>query len=148
MNDLDRIPATMPLDSIPYVYKKCKVERVYDGDTITVTINHGFNLKAEGIELRLFGMNAPEVRGESKPDGVISREWLRKTIAPNATKFSRWGWIEGGETDYIDVQTVKVGSKTQAKGKYGRYLAVLWDGEGKNINRIMVDSGLAVIANY
>jgi micrococcal nuclease len=148
MNDVDAFPKQLPEDHLPYFYKRCLVERVYDGDTITVTIDHGFGLKVDTIELRLYGLNTPEVKGSSKPQGIISRDWLRERIAPNATKFSRWGWITDGSLNYIDLQTIKVGTKNQAKGKYGRYLAVLWHEDGLNVNWQLIDNKLAAIANY
>ena len=56
------------------------VTDVYDGDSITVDISLGFDAKLEDQKIRLFGLNAPEVRGKSRPEGLVSRDWLREQI--------------------------------------------------------------------
>ena len=147
MNDIDRFPKRLPDDHIPYFYTDCMIERIYDGDTISVMIDHGFGLKVERISLRLYGINTPEVRGVQKPDGIVTRDWLRDRLAPGA-KFDRWGWIVDGSQHFIDLQTIKVGTNAQAKGKYGRYLAMIWHKDGLNVNWQMIDNDLTVIANY
>ena len=42
------------------------VRKVYDGDTITVDIDLGFEVMLKNQKLRLYGINTPEVRGESR----------------------------------------------------------------------------------
>lgn len=148
MNDIDQFPKRLPDDHIPYFYKGCMIERIYDGDTISVTIDHGFGLMVERISLRLFGINAPEVRGAEKEQGKVTRDWLRGRLCKPDTVFDRWGYITDGSQNFINLQTVKVGKNAQAKGKFGRYLAILWDNEGVNINWEIIDRDLAKIANY
>ena len=48
-----------------YEYK-ATVTAVYDADTITVDVDLGFRSHLKKIKLRLFGINAPEVRGIEK----------------------------------------------------------------------------------
>jgi len=108
-----------------YTYR-AHVSKVYDGDTITVTIELGFNAALKGEKLRLFGINAPEVRGDSKPEGIKSRDWLRNRILNKD----------------IVIKTIK-----DKKGKYGRYLAVIYLGD-VNINDELVSNGFAVYRDY
>ena len=109
---------------------KALVTSVYDADTITVDIDLGFHIWAKAEKIRLVGINAPEVRGEERPDGLISRDWLRERIL-------------GKE---IILKTQKAGS---AKGKYGRWLGeILLPDETVSLNRQLVDQGLAQPAYY
>ena len=59
---------------------KAIVTGVYDADTITVDIDLGFNIWSRGEKIRLFGIDAPEVRGPERPEGLKSRDWLRERI--------------------------------------------------------------------
>lgn len=97
-------------------------QSVYDGDTVRLDVDLGYSTWKFNEPHRLYGINAPEVRGgsaASKARGKASRDWLRDQL-------------EGRE---IFIETLD-------KGKYGRYLAILWV-DGVNINREMVHLGLA-----
>ena len=48
---------------------KAIVISVYDADTITVDIDLGFHIWARSEKIRLFGIDAPEVRGPSARRG-------------------------------------------------------------------------------
>ena len=61
-----------------YEYK-AKIIKVYDGDTVTAVIDLGFNVSITE-KVRLYGLDAPEVRGDERPDGLISRDRLRDRI--------------------------------------------------------------------
>jgi len=108
-----------------YTYR-AHVSKVYDGDTITVTIELGFNAVLKGEKLRFFGINAPEVRGDSKLEGIKSRDWLRNRILNKD----------------IVIRTIK-----DKKGKYGRYLAIIYL-DDININDELVNKGFAVYRDY
>ncbi len=105
---------------------RAHVISVYDGDTITCDIDLGLGVWCRGEKIRLFGINAPEVRGEERPEGLSARDYLRALI-------------EGQD---ITVQTIK-----DRKGKYGRYLGIIFLGQD-NINDRLVDDGYAVHAEY
>lgn len=110
-----------------------KVTDVYDGDTITVDIDLGLGVWVHGEKIRLLGIDAPEVRGVTRPEGLKSRDWLRQLIL-------------GRE---VVLRTIK-----DRKGKYGRYLAdVLLSpgehgGELQDVAELAVASGMAVRAEY
>ncbi len=111
-----------------YEYK-AKIVAVYDADTVTANIDLGFRSHMRKVKLRLFGINAPEMRGSEKEAGRVSRDWLREQILDKE----------------VFIKTYK--DKT---GKYGRWLADIYptDDHSKSFNQIMVEKGLAVLANY
>ncbi len=112
-----------------YKYKATVVS-VYDGDTITVNIDLGFGVILQKKKIRLYGINTPEVRGEERERGLVSRDYLRELI-------------DGKE---IILETIR--DKTV---KYGRYLGIIhFDiiDELVNVNELLVTEGLAVEAQY
>lgn len=100
-----------------------KVDSVYDGDTITCTLDLGFGLRMENQKIRLFGIDTPELRGKERPEGLVSRNALQSRID------GAGGWVE--------IRTIK-----DKKGKFGRWLGEIFIGE-ENINQWLVDRGLA-----
>jgi len=101
------------------------VTDVYDGDTITCDIDIGFGIWLRKQKIRLYGINAPEVRGESKELGLIARDYLRKRILDKD----------------VELQTFK-----DKKGKYGRWLAIVYL-EEEDMNACLVNRELS-LANY
>lgn len=118
-----------------YVYE-AMVNEVYDGDTITVNVDLGFHTQAVGEKLRLFGINAPEMRGPEKGQGTITRDWLREMVLGKR----------------LLLETFKSPKGFDKKGKFGRYLVKLFleqeDGLYLDINAELVSLGLAQTANY
>lgn len=105
---------------------KAKVTDVYDGDTITVDIDLGFGITMHKQKIRLYGINAPEVRGEERDAGLITREHLRAAIL-------------GRE--------IVLNSYKDKTGKFGRFLAFIYC-DSININDQMVRLGLAEYRVY
>lgn len=100
------------------------VESVYDGDTITTDIELGFGVKLDDQKIRLYGIDAPEVRGPEREEGLVSRDALRELI-------------DGKDVIIVD----------RGKGKYGRIIAeVLLD--TINVSVWMVQNGYAEYAEY
>ena len=108
-----------------YTYKAF-VTSVYDGDTITCDIDCGFGVVLKKQKIRLYGLNAPEVRGESKDLGIVTRDKLRERILNKD----------------IYLKTLK-----DKKGKYGRYIGTVFV-DDENINEWLVENNLAVKAEY
>ena len=96
---------------------------VYDGDSITVDIDLGFNHWMLNQKIRLFGINTPEVRGLERPSGLIARDRLRELI-------------EGRD--------IILASHMDRAGKYGRWLGTIYI-DDININKLLLDEGLATI---
>ena len=108
-----------------YEYNIRKVLKIYDGDTITVELDLGFGVYKKE-KLRLAFIDAPEIKGDERPEGLKSRDWLRAKINDALEK-----------NHQLRVKTLK-----DRKGKYGRYLAVLYI-DDININQMMLEEGLA-----
>ena len=97
------------------------VRKVYDGDTITVDIDLGFDVVLQKQKIRLTRIDTPEVRGKERPQGIISRDALRSRIG------SKW----------IIIKTMQ-----DKKGKYGRWLGeIILD--DTNINDWLLSEGYA-----
>ncbi len=113
-----------------YHYKAVVIS-VYDGDTCTVDIDLGLHAWIRGEKLRLNRINAPELKGNERPKGLKSRDFLKSKI-------------EGKE---VVIETIK-----DKKGKYGRYLVEIWleekPGKFININELIVKEGFAVFKKY
>jgi len=108
-----------------YIYAGI-VRSVYDGDTITVDIDLGFNVWLRAEKVRLARINSPEIRGVEKESGEKARDWLRQAI--------------GGEK--VVIKTHK-----DQKGKYGRWIADVIH-NGSCINDVLVAKGLAKYQSY
>ena len=100
------------------------VRSVYDGDSIKVDIDLGFNTWINNMSIRLYGIDTPEIRGDERPDGLISKEFVLNRI-PIGSK--------------VYIKTIK--DKT---GKYGRYLGIIYYGDNLiNLNEELIANGLA-----
>ena len=104
-----------------YTYK-AHVISVYDGDTITVDIDLGFDTWLKNQKIRMYGINAPEMKGVSHTRGVTSRDALRSRI-------------QGQD---IIIETIE-----DKKEKYGRWLGKI-EINNENINDWMVSNHYAV----
>jgi len=103
------------------------VTGVYDGDSITIDIDLGFNNWKKNQKVRLLGINTPEIRGEERPDGLVARDRLRELI--------------------LDKEIIITSYKDKS-GKYGRWLATVFlkqDGMFENINTLLLHEGLAEV---
>jgi micrococcal nuclease len=105
-----------------YLYwYKAYVTKVYDGDSITVDIDLGFDVILKNTKIILADIDTPEIRGDERENGLISRDWLTNKI------LNKW----------ISIKTIK-----DTTGKYGRYLAYIYI-DGENINETLLKEGLA-----
>ena len=103
---------------------KAKVLYVVDGDTIDVVVDLGFNVDTRQ-RIRLFGVDTPETRtrnAKEKQAGLEAKQYVIDAIADK------------------DIQIT-----TEEKGKFGRYLAIIYYGANfkQNLNRELVNQGLA-----
>lgn len=100
------------------------VTKVYDGDTITVDIDLGFDVWLKNRSIRLSKIDTPEIRGEEREEGIKVRDIVRNIIPV------------GSE---VLLKTDK--DKT---GKYGRYIAEIWKpGELNSLNEWLLSNGYA-----
>lgn len=100
---------------------KAKVLGVYDGDTMTLLIDVGFNIFLKE-KCRLYGLDTPEIRtknAKEKALGLEARDFVRDLILKK-----------------------EVIVKTYKEGKFGRYLVDIYVNNSK-LNDILVKKGYA-----
>ncbi len=119
------------IDNYDFYIYKAVITAVYDGDTVTADIDLGFNVWLHDEKLRLSRINTPEVRGKERPEGLVSRDWLREKI-------------KGKE---VIIKTIKKKNLKEKKGKFGRYLVEIYF-DKININDELVKKGLAEYKQY
>lgn len=64
---------------------KATVVSVFDGDTIRLKLKLGFGIedhgpKGKGRSFRLYGIDTPEIRGESRDLGLAARDYVREVL--------------------------------------------------------------------
>ena len=94
---------------------------VYDGDSVTLDIDLGFNMVMHHQKIRLLGIDTPELRGEERAEGLVAAARLRNLI--------------GGKK-------VTLESHKDKSGKYGRWLGTIYL-DGVSMNQLLLDEGLA-----
>jgi micrococcal nuclease len=108
---------------------KAHITKVYDGDTVTADIDLGFNMVMRKQKLRLLGIDTPEIRGEEREKGLISRDRLSELI--------------------LDTDVCIVTDKDKS-GKYGRWLVTIYadtktDDGWINCNQLLLNENLAKV---
>jgi len=103
-----------------YIYNATVIS-VYDGDTITCDVDCGFGIILRKQKIRLYGVDTPEIRGDEKEKGKISRDKLREKILNKD----------------IVLETIK-----DKKGKYGRWLGIIHL-NNENVNEWLIKNNLA-----
>jgi len=116
----------MESPSFEYRYR-CLVSRVIDGDTVVCDVDLGFGVWVRGVVFRMYGMNAPEMKGLSREKGLASKGYLEDI-------FERSGSLGCTVVTYKD-----------KREKYGRMLGVFYVGDEMwSVNSQMIDSGMAI----
>ena len=102
------------------MYKyKARVIRIIDGDTIDALIDLGFEIKLRK-KVRLWGINAPEKRKETKKEAIEAQNRLKELLE-----------VENNEFILI----------SHGYGKFGRCLGEILTKDG-NINKKLLKEGL------
>jgi micrococcal nuclease len=115
---------------------KATVVRVVDGDTVWVDVDLGFFLR-QTMNLRLNGINTPEIRGAEREEGLKVKQFVIDTLA----------------------QCPAVVIKTYKLGKFGRYIADIYYLPGSDdpdeiltngtyLNEELLAKGFAEPVNY
>ena len=107
-----------------YEYE-CTIRRVVDGDTIDVDVDLGFGTWRCSERIRLYGVDTPECRtsdAEEKAAGLLAKKFVEDALHV------------GG--------TYKL--QTREKGKFGRFLGVIFISARTSINAALVSERLAV----
>jgi endonuclease YncB( thermonuclease family) len=103
----------------------CKIVRVVDGDTVDVDIDLGFSHWIHNERIRLYGVDTPECRtrdDEEKAAGLLAKAFVEDALHVGGT------------------YTLT----TREKGKFGRYLGVIFVSDKTSINAALVTEHLAV----
>ncbi len=119
-----------------YTYK-AEVIKAYDADTVTLRIDLGLDTFREE-SVRLARIDAPEVRGEEREAGLISRDALREKIVS---------------------KEVLIRTYRDKTGKYGRFIVeiflpytIITESSGEsgliNINDWLVENKYAEYKEY
>ncbi|MGA7837469.1 MAG: thermonuclease family protein [Ignavibacteriaceae bacterium] len=118
------------MQNVLYQYNAV-VTSVYDGDSCTVDIDLGLHTWIHGEKIRLMRINAPEIRGQDREKGLVSRNFLIELILG---------------------KKVILGTFKDKKAKDGRYLGEIWifdeEDELINVNDLLVEKGLAEYYEY
>ena len=112
-----------------YEYR-ARIVRVIDGDTVEAEVDLGFHISSR-MTMRLFGINTPEIKGDSRPQGLAARDYLTHLID-----------IHTHGTSELTIHTQK-----DATEQYGRLLATLL-ADDVNLNEALIAAGHAVVAMY
>ena len=110
-------------------YRSFPISRVvknYDGDTVTVEIDLGFNIRYQ-VRVRVEGVNTPELRGgtpETRAAGRVARDEVRSWL-------SQWKGL-------LSLHT------TCEHGKYGRVLGDIRTSTGKSLAEYILRFGYGV----
>ena len=107
-----------------------KVVRVYDGDTI----------KVENIgKVRLIGIDTPEWKGSDR-----DRYYIRQGISESTLRRIATASREYVEQNAVGKMVVLT-TDHEARDRYGRLLAYVHLPDGRLLNRILLEEGLAVV---
>jgi endonuclease YncB( thermonuclease family) len=107
-----------------YEYE-CTIRRVVDGDTVDVDVDLGWSIWRCGERIRLYGIDTPECRtrdAEKKAAGLLAKEFVEDALHVG--------------------KTYKL--QTREKGKFGRFLGVIFISDKTSINAALVTEHLAV----
>ena len=122
-----------------YCYR-ARLDRVVDGDTIDVDLDLGFGVWLKGQRLRLEGIDTPEVRGEEREEGLRSKDFVIRALQ------------EVSESGTPKPRDLIVETFKDKRGKYGRWIAIVWYQTGpetyRNLNEELVAHGLAKFTYY
>ena len=114
------------MNDLLYTYKVSQIHSIYDGDTMTVDIDLGFNMIMGKRVLRLFGIDTPELRGEEREEGLKVRDYVRELVE--------------------EVDEIYIKSHKDKSGKYGRILATVLlvkDEVVQDLNEHLLEKGMA-----
>ena len=104
--------------------RRAEIIRVVDGDTIECTIDLGLKIYKK-TKIRIFGINCPETKGDSKPAGLVSKAFTKEWFATNKE---------------FMVRTVNQGKEDS----FGRLIAEVSSMDGVSLGDTLLGLGYAV----
>ena len=107
---------------------RAKLKRIVDGDTLEVIIDVGFH-GTQTEQLRLLGVNTPEMKGASREAGLKAKQFTHEWLIQAGQSPSEWPLIVNTEKDDV----------------FGRYLATVYrTADFVSLNQALLNSGNAV----
>ena len=113
------------MENTKYHYSALVVD-IHDGDTIKVDIDLGFGITLKNQTFRFFGINAPEIHGETKTAGLKTTAYVQQVLTNKE----------------IIIVTIK-----DEKEKFGRWLGRIFYHDGNDwvdLNSELINKGLAI----
>jgi len=107
-----------------FYWYKAEMVRIIDGDTIVVDLDKGFGDWSKDVHVRLFGIDAPEMRGDSREAGEAAKQRITELLPP-----------KGG--------MVAIKSEKDKTDSWDRVLADVYTMNGIHINQILLAEGFA-----
>ena len=108
-----------------YIFDAMVID-IYDGDTWTLDIDLGLGTWLTEQDIRLYGIDTPEIRGRERPEGL------------KVAAYCQQRWI-GQE---VVIQTFK--APKQWKGKFGRWLGTIFVPDlDVSVNQHLIEEGMA-----
>lgn len=95
---------------------------IHDGDTLRLDVDLGFNIHNTNMDIRLYGLNAPEL---NTAPGKVALAYVKD-----------WFTTKG---DKVTLRSYK-----DKQEKYGRYLGIIVASDGSILNDDLIHSGNAV----
>ena len=99
--------------------------RVIDGDTVVGTVDLGFRTSHE-ITVRILGIDAPEMKGPTRQDGLAAKFYLIDTLNKKAT-------------GQVFIRT----HRDKQTDSFGRWLGDLETADGRSVAEMMIEAGHA-----
>jgi len=122
-----------------------KIINVYDADTVLMDIDLGLKIRREE-DIRVFGIDAPELRGDEKEKGYAARDFLCELLTGKPVD-----QLEKDGRRLVVNADVRINTIKDEGGKYGRLLAKIYverDGEWSSVADALVAAGHAVRKDY
>jgi micrococcal nuclease len=120
-------PATV---QVPLQNGKARIIKIVDGDTLHALVKANEKSDAMEEKIRLFGINAPELH--PKP-GTPKESFIPQNFSQEACDFL---------AELCPLQS-EVTLELHDRDKYGRLLAVIVLKDGRSVNRLLIEKGLA-----
>jgi len=118
------VVSTLASPALATDFPNVTYHRCYDGDTCTFTIQDVHSLFGEKINVRIAGIDTPEIKGKCQKETALAmqaRNLVRRMLG------------QARRIDLLDVE----------RGKYFRIVARVV-ADGKDVGQTMIDRGMAV----
>lgn len=112
--------------------RRARCIKVIDGDTFDLEVDLGYRIR-KTIRVRALGLDAPEVRGPERPDGLTAKMEAARILETAAY------------SDFVRDKTWPLTVRTEIDNtdKYGRWLADVELSDGRSFAAAMREAGHA-----